>query len=67
MFVSVTSTRKNSEQVEHLLAVDQIATVTGHSGRAIITLKGSSFDIWTDETFGEVTERIANALTHGED
>jgi len=67
MFIKVTSTRKNSEQVDGLIAVDQIATVTSHAGRCIITLKGSSFDVWADQTFDEVNAAIEQANTEGKD
>jgi len=63
MFIEVTSKRRDGIIVQHLIAIDDIAGITTapSKGVAIITLKVSDYQIWTNETYDQVISLVLKA------
>lgn len=61
MFVRVSSTRRNGDRAEHLIALPEIARASSKGNQTIITLNSSDVDIWADCTFDEFEEKVNQA------
>lgn len=62
MFIKVTSTRRDGEVVDHIVAIDDISGIASSpkGPGAIITQKENEYQIWTNETFAEVETMVAS-------
>ena len=63
MFIKVTSTRRDSTVVEHIVALADIAGIASapNGPGAIITQQGNEYQIWTNERFTEVEDLVRRA------
>jgi len=62
MFIKVTSTQRSGQRVGHVIAVEDIASLASNNrDGAIISLKSSEYQIWTDQPFAVVEKLLQTA------
>ena len=63
MFIKVTSTRRDGDITDHIIALDDIAGIASSpkGPGAIITQKDNEYQIWTNETFAEVETMVVSS------